>query len=511
MPDEPIDLPVTRLLEGLASGRWSAEELTREHIARIEAVDPLVNAVTEARFDAAMAEARAADVRRASDTGVLPPLLGVPCTIKEFFAVEGMPWTGGLQHRARVRADHDAVAVQRLRAAGAVILATTNAPEGGLWMETHNDLYGRTNNPWDLRRTSGGSSGGEGALVASGASPFGLGSDIGGSVRIPAAFCGTFGHKPSGLTIPNGGHFPPASPGTEPYLCAGPLARSADDLDLLLEVLSGPDGAGPAHRVHRRSRVADGDLSGVRFLALETNGRVSVSRSLRGAVAQAAASLESRGATRIHAELPGLRDAFGIWSAMLAEASDVHYETILTGQGELPLLRELAALPFGRSHHTFAALAITAADRLIAPFAGTRGRFVEAGLQLLAAVEDVLGPDGVLLHPPYSRAAPRHHDAWRTPLDAQYTAIFNVLELPVTVVPAGFEPSGLPLAVQVAAGRGRDALTLRVARALEADLGGWVRAEPVPPRRGALSGWTGGTGTGRALPAERQPRAPSSG
>ena len=242
--NDVLDLPVTDLLDGLAAGRWSAEELTHAHIARIEAVNPRVNAVTATRYGAALEEARAADRRRAADPDGAPPLLGVPCTIKEFFAVDGMPWTGGLKRRAAVRADHDAAAVQRLKAAGAIVLATTNAPEGGLWMETHNALVGRTANPWDLRHTSGGSSGGEGALVGSGASPFGLGSDVGGSIRIPAAFCGTFGHKPSGLTVPNAGHFPPASPGTEPYLCAGPLARSAADLDLLLAVLAGPDGVG---------------------------------------------------------------------------------------------------------------------------------------------------------------------------------------------------------------------------------------------------------------------------
>ena len=479
MDSELLDLPVIQLLDGLQAGRWSSVDLTRAHIERLEAVNPLVNAVTEDRFDRAVDEAYAADVRRAAGGEHMPPLLGIPCTVKEFFAVQDMPWTGGLKHRAAVRADHDATAVRRLKDAGAVILATTNAPEGGLWMETYNDLYGRTNNPWDLRRTSGGSSGGEGAVVASGASPFGLGSDVGGSVRIPAAFCGTFGHKPSGLTIPNTGHFPPASPGTEPYLCAGPLTRSADDLDLLMEVLAGPDGISPAHRRHKRDASADGDLTGVRVLALETNGRVSVSRSLRQAIEQSAAALEARGATRINVDLPGLRQAFEIWSAMLAEASDVHYETILTGEGELSLLKELCALPFGRSNHTFAALAITAADRLIAPFSGARDRYVEAGRQLQVAVEAALGPNGVLLHPPYSRPAPRHHDAWRTPLDAQCTAIFNVLELPVTVVPTGFDANRLPLAVQVAACRGNDALTLRVARALEADLGGWVRADPV--------------------------------
>ena len=170
----------------------------------------------------------------------------------------------------------------------------------------------------------------------------------------------------------------------------------------------------------------------------------------------------ARGATPIDAALPGLRAAFEIWSAMLAEASDVHYESILTGAGALPLLRELAALPFGRSNHTFAALAVTAADRLLAPLAGARRRYVAAGHALQQAVEEALGPSGVLLHPPYSRPAPRHHDAWRTPLHVQYTAIFNVLELPVTVVPAGLGPAAPPR--RPGGGARPRRLTLRVAR-----------------------------------------------
>jgi len=470
-----LDQPVTALAAALRDGRVTAPALVEAHIARLDAINPLVNALTARRFDAARAEAQAAQA--ALEAGEAKPLTGIPCTIKEFFGVTGMPWTGGLVRRRDVTAPEDATAVARLRAAGAIVLATTNAPEGGLWMETYNDLYGRTSNPWDLRRTPGGSSGGEGAVVAAGGSAFGLGSDVGGSIRIPAAFCGTFGHKPSALTVPNTGHFPPSEAGTDAFLCAGPLTRSADDLALLMEILAGPDGRSGALHGFTRATPRD-DLRGVRVIAMETNGRVSVRKSLRGAVRASAEALVARGATLDDRPLPGLARGLEIWTAMLSDGASSHYDEILTGGGDLPVLRELLKLPFGRSQHTFAALALTAADQLTRPMSGSMERFVAEGRALQAALDDALGNDGVLLHPPYSRPAPRHRDSWRTATDAQYTAIFNVMGSPVTIAPVGFDPRRLPLAVQVVGARGQDALTIEVARHLEQSMGGWTRAEP---------------------------------
>ena len=173
----------------MRAGTVTPTDLVQAHIDRVQQVNPLLNAMVADRFDTALAEARHAEARLAASReeggSNLPPFLGVPCTIKEFFSVQGLPKTGGmLAHKGRI-SDHDAPTVARLRQAGFIVLGVTNAPEGGLWMETTNLVYGRTNNPWDLRRTSGGSSGGEGALVAAGACPVGLGSDIGGSIRIP--------------------------------------------------------------------------------------------------------------------------------------------------------------------------------------------------------------------------------------------------------------------------------------------------------------------------------------
>ena len=258
-------------------------------------------------------------------------------------------------------------------------------------------------------------------------------------------------------------------------MSTGPLTRSAADLDLLVSLLAGPEPGTPVQHGYR-SETPPEDLSGLRVLALETNGRVTPRKSVRQAVRTAAEVLTEHGATLVAAELPELRHALEIWSAMLSAASEEHYATILGGGEPISLLKEILKLPFGRSNHTFAALALTAADELTAPFTSLVERYVDAGRRLQHALGAALGPNGVLLHPPYSRPAPRHRDAWRTATHAQYTAIFNVLEVPVTVAPVGQDPRGLPLAVQIVGSHGRDALTINVARVLDKALGGWKPA-----------------------------------
>jgi fatty acid amide hydrolase 2 len=188
---------VRELARRVRSRTLSSLELVDAHIAQIERVNPVLNAVVRERFEEARVEARRADARQARGDD-LPPLHGVPCTIKEAFALTGMPNTSGLLARKGFLATEDAAAVAKLRAAGAIPLGVTNVSELCMWLESNNRVYGRTNNPYDPARIAGGSSGGEGAIVAAGASPFGLGSDVGGSIRLPAFFNGIFGHKPSG-------------------------------------------------------------------------------------------------------------------------------------------------------------------------------------------------------------------------------------------------------------------------------------------------------------------------
>jgi len=475
-----LTLNLTELQTGLRARDFSSADLVEAHIARIEAVNPSVNGLVADRYEDARKEAEEADIRLASGEAELPPLTGIPCTIKEFIGVKGMPQTGGLLWRKGVVAERDATVVARLRAAGAIILGSTNVPEGGLWLETYNAIYGRTNNPWDVRRTSGGSSGGEGALVASGATPFGLGSDVGGSIRIPAAFCGTVGHKPTGGLVPNTGHFPEGvlTEDGGRFLTVGPLSRCVDDAWTVLKLIAGPDDQDASMKAYELGDPSAVDLNGMVVFPVPTNGRSSVRGDLQLAIEQAAEALENAGARIEHRTFPRLKKAFEIWSGMLAIGTAVPYVDILGQHGPLNPFVELARLWTGSGRHTFAAIFMSAADRIAAAVPSMAVKYREMGLELQAEMEAALGENGVLLHPPYNRPAPRHWDAFRTPFVPGYTAIFNVLELPVTQVPAGFSEEGMPLGIQVVGARGQDHLTIAAAKIIEKELGGWQQAHP---------------------------------
>lgn len=467
-----------QLQQALRNGTTTSAELVEAHIRRIEQVNPIVNGLAANRFNEARKEAAQADTLLGKSNGNLKPLQGIPCTIKEFLGIAGMPQTGGVLWRRDVKATTDATVVGRLRNAGAIILGSTNVPEGGLWLETYNSIYGRTNNPWDPKRTSGGSSGGEGALVAAGASPFGIGSDVGGSIRIPAAFCGTVGHKPSGGLVPNTGHFPEDVMTVEGgrYLTVGPLTRTVDDAWTVLKVIAGSDGRDPSTIDYPLGDPDRVDLTKVTVYPLAWNMRSQVTDDVRTAVFDSARVLEEAGATLSTHEFPGLKKGFEIWSAMMSEATEVCYPEMLGESGPLNPLWELSRLMTGFGRHTFAAIMMCGADRISAALPGLARKYIEAGKALQHEIENVIGDNGVIIHPPYNRPAPRHWDAFRTPFVPSYTAIFNVMEFPVTVLPVGFSKHQLPIGVQVVAKRGNDHLTIAAARTIERALGGWRKA-----------------------------------
>jgi amidase len=232
----------TELVEALATGRVSSRELVDGAIARIEALDTKINAVVVRDFAAARAAATAADAALAR--GERRPLLGLPMTLKEQYAVAGLPTTWGKPEFKDWRPAEDALSVARLKAAGAIILGKTNVPLNLADWQSYNAIYGTTNNPWDLTRTPGGSSGGAAAALAAGFVALELGSDIAGSLRTPAHYCGVYAHKPSTDVVPQRGGGPPGVPPI-PFridlAVTGPMARSAADLALELAVLSGPD------------------------------------------------------------------------------------------------------------------------------------------------------------------------------------------------------------------------------------------------------------------------------
>ena len=255
MPDMAITAPspaltlrsATALAKAIREGETTAREVVQAHIDRLHARQPRTNALACDRFAQALEEADAADARlttasTSNEHDPLPPFLGVPCTVKESISVAGMPNCAGLVALKDRRSETDAPAVQRLRDAGFIPLGVTNTSEMTMWIESVNRVYGRTRNAYDPHRTAGGSSGGEGAAVGSGGSPVGLGSDIGGSIRVPAFFNGVFGHKPSPGLVPNTGQFPSTEGEAAYMLTLGPLTRHAEDLMPVTKIISGPDG-----------------------------------------------------------------------------------------------------------------------------------------------------------------------------------------------------------------------------------------------------------------------------
>lgn len=462
MSDDPLLASAVTLANGVRRGEWASSDLIDVHVARIEAVNPTLNAVVAHRMERARAEAAAADARvaAASDTDSLPPLLGVPCTVKEFLAVEGMPHTAGLVHRRGIIARSDATVVRRLRAAGAVILGVTNAPEGGLWAETTNKVYGRTANPWDPSRTAGGSSGGEGAIVAAGGSPFGIGSDIGGSIRIPAALCGVVGHKPSARLVSTQGHYPPND---SPFLGVGPITRRVEDAALILRVIADGPVGDPAEIRPDQLQVI-----------VPEQGLSAAVPEVRAALLRAADALTRAGAQVRVDSLPGLEKCFKVWLVSMATAGFPSYADVLGGDTPAPIFKELAKAAVGASDHTLPPLLVAAIEQL--------GKHLplldEAGTLALREdldrrIRECLGPTSVLLLPTFPRTAPRHGMYLARFSDGGWAGLFNVLGNPATTVPVGRSSSGLPMGAQLVAAVGRDHVSLAAASTVESALGGW--------------------------------------
>src|SRR5450830_1273560 len=315
--DALLDLDACAQVAALARGDCSALALCEAAIARIEAQDGAINAVVVRDFERARSQARAAD--EALARGDRRPLLGLPMTVKESFNLAGLPTTWGFEFARKHRAERDALAVTRLKAAGAVILGKTNVPVGlGDWQSV-NPIYGRTRNPLDLKRTPGGSSGGGAAALAARFVALELGSDIGGSIRVPAHFCGVYGHKPSLGLLPARGHdFPGLGSGAPNELAViGPLARSVDDLELALSVLVGPEA--PQSKAYALQLPPARDMAQARCLLLDQHPGLPVSQDTQAALQDVANTLQAGGCTVLRSSdlLPNLQTAHQIYAGLL--------------------------------------------------------------------------------------------------------------------------------------------------------------------------------------------------
>ena len=453
----------------------SSVELTEHTLRRIDAFEPKLNAYTYQLREQALETARKADeaLARNEATGALH---GVPINVKESFGVQGQPCTWGIPALSQMRAQRNSTAVQRLLNAGAVLLGATNVPAYLMDVQAFNDIYGVTNNPWDLSRTSGGSSGGSGASLAAGMAFLSIGSDLGGSIRLPASFCGVYGHKPTLDIVSIAGHLPggaQAPPGFSTLMAvAGPMARSAEDLEAAVNILAGfeaPDSKAfkwtlpaPRHRSMREYRIG--------FVLDDAAAPVSI--ETKTVLERAIKACERAGATVTE----GWPSGFGFGS--LVDSYLFH----------------LGAFDFSMTPPDSQQTAREHMHRRPPAYArGALSSFAEWQSQNMKRIgyrtlwEKYFGSFDVFLLPTTFTAAFEHTTV---PADARviqmpeggeqpfwnmlsYCGLANLTGLPATAAPAGLSKSGLPVGIQIVAPYLEDGTSIEFARLLAGEIGGF--------------------------------------
>ncbi|MET0967615.1 MAG: amidase [Tardiphaga sp.] len=460
--DAGIDLisaSATDLAAAIKAKKVSSKEVVQAYLDRIAVVNPKLNAVVQLTADAAHREAEEADaaLARGESKG---PLHGVPMTIKDTLETKGVITTGGTKGRAAYVPGADATAVARLRAAGGIMLGKTNVPELAGAIESDNLVYGRTNNPYDLSRTPGGSSGGEAAIISSGGSPFGLGTDAGGSIRIPAHFCGLAAIKPTSGRVPRTGQFPMPLGARNPVFHVSLIARRVEDLGLALPIIAGPD--------FRDSTIVPMPLldpkavtlSGLKLAFFDDDGLGTPTKEIMAAVRDSAKAFMDAGVKVEEKRTPDSDKAAMVYSDMSRGDGGVGTRAFLksVGTNEISPLFEKA---------------LTAAPGMANPTEALAGfvrwnLFNNAMLRFMENYDAVLSPVA-----PYP--AIKHGTAFEpeTMKGYGYTQMYNLTGWPTATVRVGTSPEGLPINVQVAARPWREDVALALIAHLEKTFGGW--------------------------------------
>ncbi len=434
----------------------SSEELVRACLDRIEAVNGALNAVVQIAPDKAIGRAREADAAIAGGE-TWGPLHGVPMTIKDSLDTAGMITTGGTKGRASFVPERDATVVARLRGAGAILLGKTNTPELTLSFETDNLVYGRTSNPYDLTRTPGGSSGGAAAIVAAGGVPFDIGSDYGGSIRLPAHFCGIAGIKPSAGRVSRTGHIYPFGGLQDSFQQIGPLARSVDDLCFITPLIAGPDWIDPSITPMPWLDPLDVDLGTLRVSSHTDNGVVTPTAETKRTVEAVAWALSSMVRSVDEIRPPQVEESYELCLDLYRWDG---------GAAVSRLLREA-----GTTEHTLPRITTATAippvqlDALIARWYAFRSRM----LSFMERYDAIVCPVNATPAVPHGAAVAG------TLAPFSYTMTYNVTGWPGAVVRAGTSPEGLPIGVQIVTRPGREDVALALARFVETACGGYQR------------------------------------
>jgi len=470
------------LTAALKAKQVSAVELAQDAIGRIERHDGKINAICVRDFDRALEAARAADAAIAR--GENRPLLGIPLTVKESYNIAGLPTTWGFPAQKDFIAKEDALSVTRIKDAGAVILGKTNVPLGlGDW-QSYNEIYGTTNNPFDLARTPGGSSGGSSAALAAGYGPLSIGSDIGGSLRAPAFHCGVYAHKPTFALVPNRGHTPPPLPPlpfNRDLAVIGPMARGAADLTLLLDVMAGPDPieAGKAYRLEL-PKARHGALRNFRILVIDSDPVMPTGKDVRGSIETLATNLGKAGAivTRQSPLLPDFAASSRLYMRLLMSLLGATFQPEVY-DGAKAGAAQLTSDDVSLRAERLRGIALSHRDWLAAD--GGRTRLRAQWAELFRSFDAVICP--VMPTAAFVQDQSPEQENRRVNIDGtdySYTdqlawpGIATLPGLPATAIPLGLNAQGLPLGVQIVGPFLEDRTPLTLAELIEREFGGFV-------------------------------------
>lgn len=476
--DQLLLKSATSLAKEIREKEISCETVIRAHINRIKEVNQFLNAVVDERYVDAIEEARAVDKflaeteQTADEIEMLKPLLGVPFTSKESTEAKGMAFTCGLVARKGIKGTEDATVIERLKNSGAILIAVTNMPELNLWCEARNNVYGQTNNPYNFTRTAGGSCGGECSIISACGSPMGIGTDIGGSTRMPAYYCGVFGHKPTTGLMPIKGFPFYSGDEVDTMITFGTFSRTAKDIVPFLKVIMGEN----VKSLKLDTKV---DLQDVKiYYCLEPKDyRVSpVSTEVKSAILKAVEHLSTTSKSNANEiSFNEFKHSLSLWRHEMTKEDGFtrNYARDLTNQkGEVSLCAEFVKTLIFQSDYTLASLMRIVDVKVLPP---TNPKWAESVISSLKKkVTELLGDNGVLLFPNCPTEAPYHYVSLLRPYNFAYWAIMNVLKLPATQVPLGLTKNGLPMGVQVVGGLNNDHLCIAVAEELEKKFGGWV-------------------------------------
>lgn len=478
--DQILLTPAHILAKKIRSREITSEKLVRLFINRIKEIQPILNCVVEERFDQAIEEAIQADkfvsIHQADDKylEINAPFLGVPFSCKESIAVKGMSNNSGFVSRKKIKALEDSTVIKFMKKAGCILTCVTNTSECCMWIESTNFTTGTTRNPYNLSRIVGGSSGGEGCIISACGSIWGIGSDIGGSIRIPSLFNGIYGHKPSIELIPNEFQFPNFIGMQTSMLSIGPMCRYASDLKHLLTILCGSN-----NKKFLENFTSNFDLKKLKYYYIQDlNGNPWVSRpsnDCRKTLFNAVRFIENDLAIEVkEIKLKNLKSCFQIWTSIMSNGLENYewYKSFLGKELSNPFLEFVKSIFGLQKKHTFPLICLVMTGLM-------KGSNVEYHLsqaqQLKKEVQEILGNDGVLIFPSFPDEIPYHNQTILTnSFDFLYFACLNIFGFPVTQIPMGLNSSGLPTGVQLMANENMDHYTITLAEHFESNFVGWI-------------------------------------